>query len=308
MRNEKDISFLISHFSFLSSTIPTMKIAILSDIHGNLPALLAVAEQIESWQPDRVIVAGDTVNRGPESLACWQFVTEKAATQGWQLLKGNHEEYVISRGQPDNPREGPDFELNRVAYWTYQQLNGQVAALTRLPDGYSEVVDGRELRIRHASMQHNRDGIYPEAADTVIETQIAPPPAVFVTAHTHRPFARQVNGTLVVNTGSVGTPADGDGRASYAQMVWQHGRWQAQIQRVPYDYEQTQQAYFQSAILDQAGAITWLIYYEWQLACYLFPQWMTRCWPLVVAGEVDVETAVTQYLHQVGLPIPDFKK
>jgi hypothetical protein len=109
---------------------------------------------------------------------------------------------------------------------------------------------------------------------------------------------------LVVNAGSVGTPADGDGRASYGQLVWQHGRWQAQIQRVFYDYERTQQDYFQSDILNEAGPITWLTYYEWQLACYLFPQWMARCWPLVLAGEVDVLTAVTDYLQQVGLPIP----
>ncbi|NJN55107.1 MAG: metallophosphoesterase, partial [Anaerolineae bacterium] len=51
-----------------------MKIAVLSDIHGNLPALRAVAEHVAQWQPDAVVVDGDTVNRGPQSLLCWQTV------------------------------------------------------------------------------------------------------------------------------------------------------------------------------------------------------------------------------------------
>jgi hypothetical protein len=127
---------------------------------------------------------------------------------------------------------------------------------------------------------------------------------VFVTAHTHRPFTRQVNGTLVVNAGSVGTPADGDGRASYAQVAWQDGRWQAYIARVPYAFEQTRQAYLVSGILTEAGPIAWLLYYEWRLARYFYPHWMARYWQAVLAGEIGAETAVRHYLHQSGLPVP----
>ena len=52
------------------SSLSQMKIAVLADIHGNLPALEAVAAHVEAWQPDRVIVAGDLVNRGPRPLEC----------------------------------------------------------------------------------------------------------------------------------------------------------------------------------------------------------------------------------------------
>lgn len=282
-----------------------MKIAILSDIHGNLPALQAVAEHIDAWRPDRVMVAGDIVNRGPHSLACWQFLQDKVVEQAWHLCKGNHEDYVIGHGRADDVREGTQFELSRVSYWTYQQLNGNVSALADLPDGCTVCVpDGGELRVRHASMHHNRDGIYPEADDTAVTRQIAPAPAVYATAHTHRPFTRQVNGTVVVNAGSVGTPADGDGRASYAQIAWRHGRWQAHIVRVSYDVEQTRQDYFQSRILEEAGPVAALIYYEWQLSRYLIPEWLTGYWPSVLAGEVDMATAVNHYLQQWGLPVP----
>jgi len=280
-----------------------MKIAVLSDVHGNLPALRAVIDHNEQWQPDTVIVAGDTVNRGPHSLACWQLL-QRQADAGWVLLKGNHEEYVLAHGRDDDPKAGPHFEISTISRWTHGQLNGAVAALAGLAGSHSIAASGGEVRICHASMHHNRDGIYKEADDAHISKQIAPPPAVFVTAHTHKPFTRQVNGTLVVNAGSAGTPADGDGRASYAQIVWQHGRWQADIVRVSYDMDQTAQDYHDTGLLTQAGPMAWVAFYEWQKAVYLYPGWMRDYWPLVEAGEMAVDTAVRHYLDALGLPAP----
>jgi hypothetical protein len=86
--------------------------------------------------------------------------------------------------------------------------------------------------------------------------------------------------------------------------VWQHGRWQAHIARVSYDREQTHQDYFQSYILTEGGPIATMIYYEWQLARYLIPNWLAHYWPAVLAGEVDVATAVNHYLQQFGLLVP----
>lgn len=284
-----------------------MKIAILSDIHGNLPALQVVAADIARWQPDEVVVAGDIVNRGPHSLACWQFMHSEAVFQTGRLIKGNHEEYVLSHRPPAAELAAAEVELARVSHWTYRQLDGAVSQLAALPDGVSLAGGrGQEVRVRHASMAHNRDGIHGQSAADEVAAQIAPPPAVFVTAHTHRPFVRRVNGTLVVNAGSVGTPADGDGRASYARIQQQAGGWEAQIVRLPYDYGWAQRAYFQTGLLAEAGPLAWLIYYEWQLAHYLFPQWMRDWWPRVARGEVDAETAVAECLAGFGLPAPAF--
>jgi predicted phosphodiesterase len=49
-----------------------MKTAILVDIHGSRQAMETVIAHLDTWQPDHVIVNGDTVNRGPCSLECWQ--------------------------------------------------------------------------------------------------------------------------------------------------------------------------------------------------------------------------------------------
>ena len=72
-----------------------MKLAVLADIHANLPALHSVASHIEAWQPDGVVLAGDVVNRGPRPLECLRFVQEKQRAAGWGVVRGNHEEYVM---------------------------------------------------------------------------------------------------------------------------------------------------------------------------------------------------------------------
>ena len=74
-----------------------MKIAVLSGIHGNFPALMAVTENIQGWQPDQVFVAGGIVNRGPRSEDCPLFIAKKQKNHGWQVIRGNHEEYVIDQ-------------------------------------------------------------------------------------------------------------------------------------------------------------------------------------------------------------------
>ena len=76
-----------------------MQIAVLSDIHGNLPALEAVAADLERLDPDLVFVAGDFQNRGPNPREVTQFVAES----GWTLLRGNHEDYVIRQSQNPQP-------------------------------------------------------------------------------------------------------------------------------------------------------------------------------------------------------------
>lgn len=84
-----------------------MKLAILSDIHGNYPALLNAIEHVEAWRPDVVVVAGDTVNRGPRSADCLNLVLAKVRAVGWLMVIGNHEEYVIAQSKPDCPTSGP---------------------------------------------------------------------------------------------------------------------------------------------------------------------------------------------------------
>ncbi|PID86983.1 MAG: metallophosphoesterase [Chloroflexi bacterium] len=282
-----------------------MKIAVLSDIHGNYPALQTVAEDIEQWQPDLVVVDGDIINRGPLSADCLHFVQSKMRTHNWRAVQGNHEEFVIACGETEAIHEKLDFELRRFAYWTYQQLNGshgEIELLKALPDKFSWFAkDGSEFRVVHASMKNNRDGIIKQSSDKKLLEQIAPVPSVFVTAHTHRAFIRRFNDSLVVNVGAVGSPFDGDRRASYGRFTWSRAGWQAELRRLNYDTAQTERDYVESGFLAEAGPLTQLMLVELRRAGGLLHRWAIRYQDAVVAGEIDIADSVRELLKDEDL-------
>ena len=280
-----------------------MKLAVLADIHGNYPALQTVAAHIEQWQPDAVVVAGDVVNRGPRPLECLQFVQEKQRSNGWLTTRGNHEDYVINYALPEETPVGLEFEIFRSAYWTYQQLGCNVSALRAMPFQVEmPSPDGRPVRVVHASMNGNRDGIFPKTPDEQLRAKIQSdqdrPPALFCVGHTHWPLVRTIDETLVVNVGAVGLPFDGDHRAAYGQLIWRRGRWQAEIVRLDYDRRQAEQDFFDSGYLEGGGILTRLILDEFHIARPHLFRWMVDYHPLVLAEELSLEEAVINYLAE----------
>lgn len=280
-----------------------MKIAIISDIHGNWPALMRVADDIAQWQPDYVVVNGDVVNRGPCSAACWRFIQERRQQDGWQVLRGNHEEYVLSCAQLPVDREDPAFQISAFAHWTYQQLGTAVAEIADLPEQFSlTAANGRELRAVHAAMGNNRLGVYADTPDDEIRQQIAPAPALFVTAHTHQPLIHAVDDCLVVNIGSVGSPFDGDKRLSYGRF-WlnEAGDWQVEIVRLAYDWQQTVQDYATSGFLEAGGPLAQLMLVEHRYSRGLMHRWNKRYGEAVLSGQLSLEASVRELLHDEDL-------
>lgn len=270
-----------------------MKVAVLSDIHGNLPALRAVMTHIDAWSPDVVVVGGDIVNRGPMSGECLNLLIDRHDNDGWRLLRGNHEEFVLDCGSPDQPLSGPVFEMKQFAHFALFQVSDKVDRLRTLPDIYEcPAPDSQLLRIAHASMRSNRDGIYPMTADDEIRRQIAPAPAVFITGHTHRPLMRRVDGTLVVNIGSVGSSFDDDRRAGYGQFIWCNGQWAAEIVRIEYDYDQLEEDYVRSGFLVEGGALAQLMLVELRKARGLIHRWASQYEDAVLQGHLSLEESV----------------
>ncbi len=275
-----------------------MKIAVISDIHGNIPALETVTGDIEQWQPDCVIVDGDIINRGPLSRDCLEWVLARQKSNGWHIIRGNHEDYVIECAAAESTAVDPAFEVRQFAHWTYLQVAEYVPVLANLPDSYSVCApDGTELRVMHGSMRDNRDGIYPKTPDQELREQIAPAPKVFVTGHTHRPLIRQIDGTTVVNIGSVGASFDGDRQLSYGRFTWTATcGWQSEIVRLPYDYDRIEQDYETSGFLDEAGPLTQLMLVELRRAGGLVYRWASRYEKAVLAGEIDLKESVQEVL------------
>jgi predicted phosphodiesterase len=277
-----------------------MKLAVLADIHANFIALEAVANDLDAWQPDAVVVAGDTINRGPRSRECWDFVNQRRA-DGWQILLGNHEEYVINVARDPSPRPGIDGAVRESVIWTWQQF-GDVTPLTDLPFSTSVYApDGSEVRIAHASMRGTRDNILVDTPDEQLKQQVQgseterPCPTIFCIGHTHLPFLRTLDTTLVLNVGSVGLPFDGDRRASYARLVWNETGWQAQIQRLTYDWAAAERDFHTTGFLHQAGLAADLIFEELCTGRSRLFRWITTFEEQVKSGTCSVADSIVQY-------------
>jgi predicted phosphodiesterase len=278
-----------------------MKVAVLSDVQANLPALEVAAEHILAWRPELVVMAGDLINRGPSSLACLEQFHALRQTEGWLPVKGNHEAWVLRCGR-EPPGDPFDADMRRFTDWTFRQIAPAQEKLQGWPDHLSFHGTNAEswVHVTHGTLAGNRDGISPSVRDEDLLGRLPEGVALFVTAHTHKPLQRIVNGTEVLNVGSVGSPFDGDPRGSYGQLEYAGGRWHTRIIRFPYDRHRTERDFLESGFLEEAGPLAHIIYEEWRRARLMMPTWKHRYLPAVQAGTLSLERSVRELLQSIG--------
>jgi predicted phosphodiesterase len=199
-------------------------VAILYDIHGNLPALEAVLEDAAAAGAEHFVLGGDYALFGPWPRATVERL-RKLQDADW--IRGNGERWTAHPG--DAPQD--DVVQGAVAACAEELGPALVAELATLPfdlarDGARYVHASPVSDVRSFGTGH--DDSEEEMLDGVLETRL-------VFGHTHLPFRRQANaGIELVNPGSVGMPFDGDPRASYALLG---GGGEIDHRRVEYDHE-----------------------------------------------------------------------
>lgn len=274
-----------------------MRIAVLADIHGNLSALQAVLEDIAGRTPDFVFVAGDIVNRGPRPAECLQEILERQRTQGWRVIRGNHEDYVLAESRSTASRPAWMEEICRHTAWTCARLAGLMEPIAALPDRIDfEAPSGHHIRCVHASMGGNRVGLYEGMADDELCELMLPLPDVLCVGHTHMPFIRRINERLVMNVGAVGMPFDGDVRASYGLLELRDRHWVAQVVRLDYDRAAAARAFEASGYLDAGGPMAALIFREFERARPMLSKWHREYEPAVSSGRMTVADSVLELL------------
>lgn len=274
-----------------------MKLAILSDIHGNLPALEAVLEDLVQWRPDEVVMNGDLVNRGPYSRAA--LLQLKAALPNCRMLKGNHETFVLGNSARPLDEDDPMADLHRFTRWSAEQLGtellDEIAGWETSWD--RDGLDGRaSFHITHGSRLGNRDGIGPHTPDEALAVKLGSPRDLFVASHTHVAMQRRFNGTVVVNTGSVGQPLDGDPRAAYGRFTLDDDGWKPELVRVAYDKQRARDDFVKSGFLEIGGPFAGLIYREHEENARYIGPFMHRYKQAIEAREISLRAAVEVYL------------
>ncbi|MBF0471083.1 MAG: metallophosphoesterase family protein [Gammaproteobacteria bacterium] len=271
-----------------------MKLALLSDVHGNLPALEAVLADIEQWQPDQVIANGDFINRGPNSLDCLRWAEHYR--KDLRFIQGNHEELVL-RAARAGKTDDSAYTLRRFAHWTALQIAPYLPAVAGWErERTLRDAGGGEVEIMHGTRLGNRDGIHPTTSSGELPQKLGESGTLFVTSHTHRPLITRHNGTLVVNTGSVGSSFDRDCRAAYARCQYRHSRWEAEIVRIRYDRHRAEKNFDESGFLSGAGPLARIMLLEFQHCRGYMAPWMHSYEAAVRSGSIAIEDAVDRYL------------
>ena len=219
---------------------------VISDVHGNLPALEAVLEAARGW--DELIVLGDLVDYGP-----WPGeVIDALRSLGAVIVRGNHDHAVAY---------GVDCRCGEETHWLSTWFRSNVTLklldkatrgfLQSLPTTLERDIGGMRTIMVHAAPSNPLYAyLHPWLSDGEICNMLKPSPrlsqaargcprGLYLVGHTHYQFYRTVQGALVANPGSVGQPRDGDPRASYLLIDKDTG--EIELGRVRYDVDRVLQ-------------------------------------------------------------------
>jgi putative phosphoesterase len=214
------------------------RVAVITDIHGNLAALAAVLEWIDTAGISRIFCGGDLVGYGAYPNEVCALIEEREIP----TIYGNYD-YAIARDLDDCGCAyvtEHDRELGQQSVaWTLEHTEQPAKDFMRgLPFDLRFEVGSVPVHLVHGSPRKVNEYLFEDKPGSLYERLAAAEEArALVFGHTHKPWVHEYGGVLFVNCGSVGKPKDGDPRAGFAVLDGSDGRLDVTIQRVEYDAE-----------------------------------------------------------------------
>lgn len=211
----------------------TRTVALISDIHGNLPALRALAPALE--EADAVLCLGDLVGYYP-----WPNEIVKTARSGeWLCVRGNHERALATRNYSDFGEKA-----QTSLRWTENALSPEnLDWLTTLPDERDVEINNVTVHLVHGSPGDPDRYVMPDTLDIALRGMLENGGGdVLALGHTHRPMLKEFKTGAVMNPGSAGQPRDGDPRASLAMMNISEEGTVFEFVRTPCDVDEVKKA------------------------------------------------------------------
>jgi predicted phosphodiesterase len=215
------------------------RIAVLSDIHGNLPALQEVRKAVDAARPDYVAICGDLALNGPDPAGSVDLVRELEKA-GAFVICGNTD-LAVTDGDYTAAfpwfTEGPPDSYKAAVEWARDELgDDRTDYLRHLPWERRLRIDDTLVLFCHASPGSLTDGLTADLDPVVTIDRVGRTDAsVIVCGHTHLPEVREIGWRTIVNDGSAGYIFDGDPTASWALIDIADGNVTAEIKRTTYD-------------------------------------------------------------------------
>ena len=249
-----------------------MRLAILADIHGNLPALETAFQEIEEDAVDGYIVAGDMV-AGPNPVEVLNRLRELGA---W-MIRGNNENYILRFASGEAPAWWYKARQWAFMYWNYCQIDKDTLKfIDDLPEQRTVHITGTDpIRVVHGSPRNISELIYPDKdmAPLQIALRTASEP-VLIFGHTHEPWEVRENGRLAINPGSVCGTFNGKTSGSYAILSWGNGYWEVELREVHYDVALTRKAFEDTGLLREGGAFAERWLYDIEMGVNTLPRFV----------------------------------
>ncbi len=216
-------------------------IAILSDVHGNLPALEAVIADAQQQGVDMFWHLGDFIGYGPFVNEVVELLFDLCAVQ----VIGNYDLKVLKfPKKKDKWKKTKDREKFLAFEWAWETLSSANAKrLKSLPQQAKQKVGKLDVLLTHGGPAAVDEIIGPDTPEERLRQLVKLTDAdVILCGHTHIPFDTTVEDVTFINPGSVGRPEGGDSRASYAILDVQDDGLTVRFQRVSYDVERMSRA------------------------------------------------------------------
>jgi predicted phosphodiesterase len=217
-----------------------MRVAILADIHGNLPACEAVMDDIKRQSPDFIVAAGDLALRGAHPRETVDLLFDRC--DAW--LMGNTDCYIAGNYLGGAYREKEHWKTD-LLQWTRNELGDErVKRLGALPFSvrYSPR-RGQDLYVCHANPRNLEDSLEPTMSEEELRGYLQHLDAAAVAfGHLHFPYRRRVGRMLIADVASAGIPRDGDLRPAWGMFTYTPRGWRVQIRRVRYPVRRATQA------------------------------------------------------------------
>lgn len=225
-----------------------VKMAIISDVHGNMDALKAVLDDAREQGVGSFINLGDMVGSG----AYPEEVVRALRRDHFISVAGNFDLKVLKRSRSSKRPKARSVKEAIIDAAAEDLSEESLNFISDLPKELRLDVCGKRLLLVHASPGGPREILGPDVPEERLRElcRIADADIVLV-GHSHRAFVRHVDGVLFANPGSVGRPVDGDPRASYAIMST--GDFSVDLKRVEYDVEAAVQALRGKGLPEEVG-------------------------------------------------------
>lgn len=244
-----------------------MRIAVISDIHGNAVALDAVLGDLQAQGFDQLVCLGDAVQGGPQPAE----VVERLRALGCPVVMGNADAWLLSGEETSDEAISPERlrAMHEVREWSLQQLSEEDRAFIAAFPATVEVdlEGGMKLLAYHGSPRSFDDVILPDIPQEQLAALLGGHTAdLYCGGHTHVQFVRRIGPgpQIHFNPGSVGMayshhqPADAfrvDPWAEYAMLTVDGGRVALEFRRLPYDIAPLLEAYERSGRPHASSAI-----------------------------------------------------